>query len=87
MTTYHPSDVLLKNDICLNTICKYALAQAACSRHKNLAAAAESLWLLHATLTVKDCCMATGRGRGVMGVFGLCRVSESAFFFYVLCAD
>ena len=37
--------------------------------------------------TVKNRCTATGRGRGVMGEFGLCRVSESAFFFYVLCTD
>jgi small subunit ribosomal protein S14 len=37
--------------------------------------------------TVKNRCTATGRGRGVMGEFGLCRVSESAFFFYVPCAD
>ena len=33
--------------------------------------------------TVKNRCTVTGRGRGVMGEFGLCRVSESAFFFYV----
>jgi small subunit ribosomal protein S14 len=37
--------------------------------------------------TVKNRCTATGRGRGVMGEFGLCRVSESVFFFYVPCAD
>jgi small subunit ribosomal protein S14 len=37
--------------------------------------------------TVKNRCTVTGRGRGVMGEFGLCRVSESAFFFNVPCAD
>ena len=31
--------------------------------------------------TVKNRCTATGRGRGVMGEFGLCRVSGSTFFF------
>jgi small subunit ribosomal protein S14 len=34
--------------------------------------------------TVKNRCTATGRGRGVMGEFGLCRVSEKACFFYLL---
>jgi small subunit ribosomal protein S14 len=37
--------------------------------------------------TVKNRCTATGRGRGVMGEFGLCRVSESVLFFYVPCSD
>ena len=34
---YYCSDILLKKDICLHTICKRVLAQAACSLHKDLA--------------------------------------------------
>jgi small subunit ribosomal protein S14 len=37
--------------------------------------------------TVKNRCAVTGRGRCVMGEFGLCRVSESVFFCCVPCAD
>ena len=33
--------------------------------------------------TVKNRCTVTGRGRGVMGEFGLCRVSQNVLFFYV----
>ena len=32
--------------------------------------------------TVKNRCTATGRGRGVMGEFGLCRVRERIFCFF-----
>jgi small subunit ribosomal protein S14 len=31
--------------------------------------------------TVKNRCTATGRGRGVMGEFGLCRVRATIFYF------
>ena len=37
--------------------------------------------------TVKNRCTASGRGRGVMGEFGLCRVSGSITLFHVPCAD
>jgi small subunit ribosomal protein S14 len=33
--------------------------------------------------TVKNRCTETGRGRGVMGEFGLCRVSERIFSFFL----
>ena len=36
--------------------------------------------------TVKNRCTATGRGRGVMGEFGLCRVSGGECFLFLLCS-